>query len=99
MYGTVTRYYKDRGYGFIFGEDGNTYFIHKSKLYGEEIDRGDYVYFKTFQNDDLAECDWLFKRGVKPIGCGRHDKTGNPYIVFLVNKRYKELESLYRQDL
>ena len=51
MYGTVTRYYKNRGDGFIFGEDGNTYFIHKSKLYGEEIDRGDYVYFSTFQND------------------------------------------------
>ena len=51
MYGTVTRYYKDRGYGFIFGEDGNTYFIHRSKLYGEEIERGYYVYFKTFRNE------------------------------------------------
>lgn len=51
-------------------------------------------------NYDLAECDWLLKHGgVKPIGCGKHDKTGNLYIVFLVNKRYKELESLYRQDL
>lgn len=51
MYGTVTRYYKDRGYGFIFGEDGNTYFIHHSKLYDEEIERGYYVYFKTFRNE------------------------------------------------
>ena len=51
MYGTVTRYYKDRGYGFIFGEDANTYFIHHSKLYGEEIERGYYVYFKTFRNE------------------------------------------------
>ena len=51
MYGTVTRYYKDRGYGFIFGEDCNTYFIHHSKLYGEEIERGYYVYFKTFRNE------------------------------------------------
>ena len=33
------------------GEDGNTYFIHCSKLYGEKIDRGYYVYFKTFVND------------------------------------------------
>lgn len=51
MFGKVTRYYKDRGYGFIFGEDGNTYFVHHSKLYGEEIDRGYYVFFKPFQND------------------------------------------------
>ncbi len=51
MYGKVTRYYPDRGYGFILGEDNNTYFIHCSQLYGEQIDRGYYVYFKTFQND------------------------------------------------
>lgn len=51
MYGKVTRYYPDRGYGFILGEDDNTYFIHRSKLYGEQIDRGYYVYFKTYRND------------------------------------------------
>lgn len=51
MFGRVTRYYQDRGYGFIYGEDGNTYFIHHSKLHGEYIARGYYVYFKTFQND------------------------------------------------
>lgn len=51
MFGRVTRYYQDRDYGFIYGEDGNTYFIHHSKLYGEYLDRGYYVYFKTYQND------------------------------------------------
>lgn len=51
MYGKVTRYYPDRGYGFILGEDNNTYFIRRSKLYGEQIDRGYYVYFKTYRND------------------------------------------------
>ena len=51
MYGTVTRYDKNRGFGFIYAEDGNTYFIHHSKLYGEEIDRGYFVYFKPFRND------------------------------------------------
>lgn len=50
-------------------------------------------------NYDLEECDWLFKHGVKPIGCGKHDKTGNTYILFLVNKRYKKLVALYKQDL
>ena len=40
MYGRVTKFFHDRGYGFILGEDGNTYFIHVSKLYSEYLDRG-----------------------------------------------------------
>ena len=51
MFGRVIKYNKSRGYGLILGEDGNTYFIHHSKLYGEEIDRGYFVYFKPFRND------------------------------------------------
>lgn len=51
MYGKVTRYFHDRKFGFIQGEDGNTYFIHQSKLNGEYIDSGYYVFFKPFQND------------------------------------------------
>lgn len=51
MYGRVTKYFHDRGFGFIRGEDGNTYFIHASKLYGEYIDRDYYVFFKSYQDD------------------------------------------------
>lgn len=51
MYGRVTRYFHNKGYGFIRGEDNNTYFIHCSKLNGEYIAKGYYVYFKPFQND------------------------------------------------
>lgn len=51
MCGKVTRYFRDKGYGFIHGEDGNTYFIHCSKLNEEHIERGYYVSFKPFQND------------------------------------------------
>ena len=40
MYGRVTRYFHDKGYGFIRGEDNNTYFIHQSKLNGEYIAPG-----------------------------------------------------------
>lgn len=35
MYSRVTRYYHNKNYGFIYGEDGNTYFIHGSGLQGE----------------------------------------------------------------
>ena len=51
MYGRVTKYLHHRGFGFIRGEDGNTYFIHHSKLNEKRIDKGYYVYFKSFQND------------------------------------------------
>ncbi len=51
MYGRVTKYFQDKKYGFICGEDKNTYFIHQSNLHGEYLDSGYYVYFKPFQND------------------------------------------------
>lgn len=35
-------------------------------------------------NYDIDECNQLFKRGVFPIGCGRHDKTGNTFIIFML---------------
>ena len=51
MYGKVTRYFQDRGYGFILGEDRKTYFIHRSNLDGEHIGKGYYVHFSPYQND------------------------------------------------
>lgn len=51
LYGRITKYFYDREYGFIRGEDNNIYFIHHSKLNGEQIAPGYYVYFKPFQND------------------------------------------------
>ena len=37
MYGRVTKYFQDKGYGFIRADDGNTYFIHHTKLNGEHV--------------------------------------------------------------
>ena len=51
MYGRGTKHFSDKGYGFIRGEDGNTYFIHRSNLDGEYIEYGYYVHFKVFIND------------------------------------------------
>ncbi len=50
MYGRVIRCFQDRGYGFILGEDRETYFIHCYNLCGEHIARGYQVDFKPFQN-------------------------------------------------
>ena len=51
MYGKVTQYFRKRNYGFIRGEDGNTYFIHYTNQNGEYLSPGYFVYFKPFQND------------------------------------------------
>ncbi len=51
MFGTVTKYFREKGYGFIRGEDGNSYFIHKSKLQGEHIENGYYMFFRPFVTD------------------------------------------------
>ena len=32
-------------------EDGKSYFIHSSKLNGEYVERGYYVFFRPFSND------------------------------------------------
>ena len=75
MYGKVTKYFHDRKFGFIRGEDGNTYFIHQSKLNGEYIDSGYCVFFKPFQND---RSDYNAKNIMvieAPERNGRHGKT------------------------
>lgn len=51
MYGRVTKYFTDRGYGFIRGEDNNSYFVHHSQLKGEHIERGCHVSFKPYKSD------------------------------------------------
>ncbi len=51
MIGRVTRYFDEKKYGFIRGEDNQTYFIHASKLNGEHIQSGYLVFFRPFSND------------------------------------------------
>lgn len=48
-------------------------------------------------NYDIEMCNWLLKHGAKAIGCGIHNKTGNTFIVFLVNKQYKSMENEYKK--
>ena len=51
MFGKVTRYIHSKGYGFIYGEDGNTYFVHNSQLKGEYLEKGYYVFFRPYQTE------------------------------------------------
>ena len=51
MYGRISKYFPDRGFGFIAGEDGNRYFVHCTKLNGEYVERGYYVHFTPFRNE------------------------------------------------
>lgn len=51
LYGKVTKCFHDKGFAFIYGEDGNSYFAHYSLLNGEKIEKGDYVFFVPFRND------------------------------------------------
>lgn len=51
MFGTVTKYFRDKGYGFICGQNGKSYFIHNSNLDDEYIESGYYVFFRPFVND------------------------------------------------
>lgn len=37
---------------------------------------------KPIYNYDIEQCNQLFKKGVVPIGIGRHHVTGNTYVVF-----------------
>lgn len=36
MIGRVTKYFEDKRYGFILGENNQMYFIHWSKLYSDD---------------------------------------------------------------
>ncbi|MBR6641128.1 MAG: hypothetical protein IKL08_02915 [Clostridia bacterium] len=50
MYGVVTKYFKDRGYGFILS-NGITYFLHRKDLNGEYVETGYHVFFKDFKTN------------------------------------------------
>ncbi|GEM_PF-767576 len=51
MIGRVIKYFEDKGYGFIRGENNQTYFIHWSKLNGEHVERGFWCIFDVYSDD------------------------------------------------
>ncbi len=54
MKGTVKMFNKEKGYGFIRGEDKNDYFFHYSSLIMEgfkTIEQGENVEFEVAQSD------------------------------------------------
>lgn len=59
MFGRVTRFLHNKNYGFIYGEDGNTYFVHGKVLKGEYLDKGYYVFFRSYRTkkSDYNACN------------------------------------------
>ena len=51
MKGTVKFFNAEKEFGFITGEDGKDYFVHKTDLDGATIDKDDAVTFETAQGD------------------------------------------------
>lgn len=55
MIGSVKRLTRDRGFGFIQGEDGNDYFFHRSELRGgltfDALKEGQRVTFEPREGD------------------------------------------------
>ena len=49
MKGTVKKFFKDKGYGFIHGEDGRDYFFHYSAILMDN--------YKTAEPGENLECD------------------------------------------
>ena len=48
---------------------------------------------KPIYNYNLEQCNKLFKKGVRPIGIGRNDKTGNIFVVFRAKSKYFDMLS------
>jgi cold shock protein len=54
MNGTISRLLVDKGFGFIAGEDGQEYFVHRSAIRGEAFEQlreGQAVTFDASRGD------------------------------------------------
>ena len=51
LYGKVIKYVSDRRFGIILGDNKQTYIVLDSWLKGEQIEKGDCVFFVPFKND------------------------------------------------
>lgn len=55
MFGKVTKYFKDRNYGFIKGDNGITYFAHVSNIQDGYLEKGYIVDFHSFTDKNGKE--------------------------------------------
>lgn len=63
MTGTIKRLKKDNGFGFILGQDGKEYFMHKSALKNakfEELREGQDVTFEDAEGEKGLRAEDVF---------------------------------------
>jgi cold shock protein len=60
MNGTISKLITDKGFGFIKGEDGQEYFMHRSAIQGdgfEQVRKGQVVTFDAGRGDKGLRAD------------------------------------------
>ena len=90
MFGTVTRYFKDKGYGFIRGDNGKSYFIHNSKLNGEYIECDYYVFFRPFHNNKGNCAAQAYEDLIQKIDEYRMERKSSKFDNPMYNKGYED---------
>jgi len=64
--GTVKFFNRIKSYGFINGDDGKTYFVHRTALKeGVEIDEGDKVSFEAVEGEKGPKAEKVEKSNKK----------------------------------
>lgn len=66
-YGTITRYFEEKGYGFIRGEDDESIFFHRNEFKGDTIHVGQLISFYTEDTFDKSKGEKSVKAvNIKP---------------------------------
>ena len=81
MKGVITKYFSDKGYGFILGEDNNSYYFHISKFKNrKEFDENFQEYYRYLFDDSCYQITFvpsISDRGLCAININLSDEKIN----------------------